>query len=113
MPSIRDKSQNGLRDDSHDYIDRLHDEYERRMEEARKYFRLVCSFDKCLELWYILCVSGGFRSFTEITVVARSIGIKSDTTLSKNLRKLRANKLAVVRSDGLYQMLGPSLLLNS
>ena len=110
---IRKYSQKGLRGYSHDVVDRLFDEQDRRIDEARMYFRVVCSFDKCLELWHLVLISGGFRSFSEIRAVARSIGVKSDASVSKYLRVLRENNMAVLRSDGLYQMLGPSLLKES
>ncbi len=107
LSDLSDLSQKGLREESHDHVDQIHNEYERRIEAYRTYFRVVCSIDKCLELWHTLWISGGFRRFTEIVPVAKKIGIKSEGTVSNHLYKLRAKKLAVVRSDGLYQMIGP------
>jgi len=68
--------------------------------------RKICLTNKCLSLWHLVWISGGFRSFSEIVALAKRVGIRSEATVSKYLRFFVEQEMAVRHSNGLYQMIG-------
>jgi len=103
---IRNYTQKGLQGHIVDVVDSVFREEQRRVLETREFVQRLCLLDKRGLLWYQVWQSGGVRGFGEILSLARSLGIRSDNTVTSYLKCYVELGLAVRLRNG-YRMIAP------
>lgn len=91
-------------------VDQVFFEENRRVIETQNFLYRLCLLDSRPRLWYLAWRSGGNRRFDEFQVLARRIGVRSPTTVSKYLKLYLELGLVEKHHQGFYRIVGPRWL---